>query len=211
MAQGKLFVLSGPSGAGKGTICDEIVKREGIGLSVSMTTRAPRGAEKHGESYYFVSDQQFQQTIAEGGFLEYAQIYGHCYGTPKKPVMDHLAAGKDMILEIEMQGAFQVKKVYPEGILIFILPPSLEELRRRLIARGTDSEDAIRIRQQATINEIGLIHDYDYYVVNDDLEKAVDAVRSIVNAEHCKVDAKAELITRMYEEEYSCYIRQSTY
>lgn len=201
MQQGKLFVLSGPSGAGKGTICKEIVRREHIGLSVSMTTRAPRGQEEHGKSYYFVTDEVFQKTIDEGGFLEYASIYGHSYGTPRQPVMEQLAKGKDIILEIEMQGAFQIKNVYPEGILIFILPPSLAELRNRLIARGTEDEEAIRIRQQATLNEIALIHDYDYYVINGDLEEAVDRVRSILIAEHSKVDQHVEKLIRRYEEE----------
>ncbi len=201
MEQGKLFVLSGPSGAGKGTICKEIVRRENIGLSVSMTTRAPRGQEEHGTSYYFVSEEDFQKTIDEGGFLEYAQIYGHSYGTPKRAVLDQLSQGRDIILEIEMQGAFQVKNVYPEGILIFILPPSLAELRKRLIERGTEDEEEIRIRQQATLNEIALIHDYDYFVINGDLEEAVDRVRSIILAEHSKVDPQVDRLIRKYEEE----------
>lgn len=201
MEQGKLFVLSGPSGAGKGTICKEIVRRENIGLSVSMTTRAPRGQEEHGKSYYFVSEEEFQKTIDEGGFLEYAQIYGHSYGTPKRAVLDQLSQGRDIILEIEMQGAFQVKNVYPEGILIFILPPSLAELRKRLIERGTEDEEDIRIRQQATLNEIALIHDYDYFVINGELEEAVDRVRSIILAEHSKVDPQVDRLIRKYEEE----------
>lgn len=201
MEQGKLFVLSGPSGAGKGTICKEIVRRENIGLSVSMTTRAPRGQEEHGTSYYFVSEEDFQKTIDEGGFLEYAQIYGHSYGTPKRAVLEQLSLGRDIILEIEMQGAFQVKNVYPEGILIFILPPSLAELRKRLIERGTEDEEDIRIRQQATLNEIALIHDYDYFVINGDLEEAVDRVRSIILAEHSKVDPHVDRLIRKYEEE----------
>lgn len=201
MERGKLFVLSGPSGAGKGTICKEIVRRENIGLSVSMTTRAPRGEEEHGKSYYFVSEEEFQQTIDENGFLEYAKIYGHSYGTPKKPVLEQLAQGKDIILEIEMQGAFQVRNVYPKGILIFILPPSLAELRKRLIARGTEDEEEILIRQQATLNEIALIHDYDYYVINGDLEDAVNIVRSIIMAEHSKVDQHVDRLIRKYEEE----------
>src|SRR5665647_2184098 len=148
MQQGRLFVLSGPSGAGKGTICKELIKREDLELSISMTTRTPREMEEHGSSYYFVSEEEFQKTIDEGGFLEYAKIYDHCYGTPKKPVLDMLAQGKDIILEIEMQGAFQIKTVYPAGTLIFVLPPSLAELRKRLIARGTEDEEEIRLRQQ---------------------------------------------------------------
>jgi guanylate kinase len=202
MEQGRLFVLSGPSGAGKGTICKELIKKEGIELSVSMTTRAPRTGEEPGQSYYFVSEDEFQRTIEEGGFLEYAKIYDHCYGTPKKHVLDLLARGKDVILEIEMQGAFQVKTVYPAGTLIFILPPSLAELKRRLIERGTEDAEEIRLRQQATLNEIALINDYDYYVINGELQEAVDTVRSIIKAEHCKVTDNVRKLVRKYEEEY---------
>lgn len=201
MEHGRLFVLSGPSGAGKGTICKELIKREGIDLSVSMTTRAPRGGEEHGKSYYFVTDEEFQKTINEHGFLEYAKIYDHCYGTPKKYVMDMLAQGKDVILEIEMQGAFQVKSAYPTGTLIFVLPPSLAELRKRLIERGTEDEEEIRIRQQATLNEIGLIHDYDYYIINDNLEEAVEKVKHIISAEHSKVTEAVRTLVQRYEEE----------
>ncbi len=202
MEQGRLFVLSGPSGAGKGTICKELIKKEDIELSVSMTTRSPRAGEVPGRSYYFVSDEEFQETIAEGGFLEYAKIYDHCYGTPKKHVLDMLAQGKDIILEIEMQGAFQIKTVYPAGTLIFVLPPSLAELRKRLIERGTEDEDEIKTRQQATLNEIALINDYDYYVINGDLQEAVNTVRAIIKAEHSKVTENVRKLVRRYEEEY---------
>ena len=202
MEQGRLFVLSGPSGAGKGTICKELIKKEDIELSVSMTTRSPRAGEVPGRSYYFVSDEEFQKTIAEGGFLEYAKIYDHCYGTPKKHVLDMLAQGKDIILEIEMQGAFQIKTVYPAGTLIFVLPPSLAELRRRLIERGTEDEDEIKTRQQATLNEIALINDYDYYVINGELQEAVNTVRAIIKAEHSKVTENVRKLVRRYEEEY---------
>ena len=201
MHQGKLFVLSGPSGAGKGTICKEIVKSTGVGLSISVTTRSPRGSEVHGKNYLFVSDDEFQTMVDEGAFLEYANIYGHRYGTPKEPVLAQLAAGRDIILEIEMQGAFQVKRICPEGILIFILPPSLAELTKRLIERGTEDPEAIRIRRQATLNEIGLIHDYDYYVINDSLDDAVDRVRSIITAEHNRVDRHVDELVKRYEEE----------
>ncbi|NCB41056.1 MAG: guanylate kinase [Clostridia bacterium] len=201
MEHGRLFVLSGPSGAGKGTICKELIKREGIDLSVSMTTRAPREGEIHGKSYYFVSEEDFQKTIDVHGFLEYAKIYDHCYGTPKKHVMDLLSQGRDVILEIEMQGAFQVKSAYPTGTLIFILPPSLAELRKRLIERGTEDEEEILIRQQATLNEIALIHDYDYFVINDNLDEAVEKVKDIISAEHSKVTEAVRLLVQRYEEE----------
>lgn len=201
MEQGRLFVLSGPSGAGKGSICKKLIRKESVDLSVSMTTRAPREGETHGESYFFVTEEDFRQTIDSHGFLEYAKIYDHYYGTPKKHVMDMLAQGKDVILEIEMQGAFQIKNTYPTGTLIFVLPPSLAELRKRLIERGTEDEEEIRIRQQATLNEIDLIHDYDYYIINDDLDEAVQKVEHIISAEHSKVTEAVRVLVQRYEEE----------
>lgn len=201
MEHGKLFVLSGPSGAGKGSICKKLIKKDCVDLSVSMTTRAPRNAEEEGKSYFFVTEDEFQSTIDVHGFMEYAKIYDHYYGTPKKYVMDKLAQGKDVILEIEMQGAFQIKNAYPNCTLIFILPPSLAELRKRLIERGTEDEEEIRIRQQATLNEIDLIHDYDYYIINDDLEEAVKKVEHIISAEHSKVTEAIRILVQRYEEE----------
>ncbi len=184
MDQGRLFVLSGPSGAGKGTICDRVIADGSAKLSVSMTTRALRGKEIPGVSYYFVSDEEFDRTIEEGGFLEYAGIYGHRYGTPKAPVLEAMSRGEDVILEIEMQGAAQVKSNYEDAVLIFVLPPSLAELRSRLEKRNSDSPEQIIKRTESTLSEIHRIGEYDYYVINGELDEAVETVKNIIRAVH---------------------------
>lgn len=198
---GKLFVLSGPSGAGKGTICNQLLKETEIELSISMTTRNPRPGEADGISYYFVTKEEFLKHIEEDGFLEYAQVYGNYYGTPKEPVLRKLAAGVDVILEIDMQGALKVKENFPEGVFIFILPPSMAELRKRLTGRGTESAEAIELRLGETLKELSYIDKYDYCVVNGKLEEAVARVKSIAVAEHSKVTFTAEELISKYKEE----------
>jgi len=201
MGKGLLYVISGPSGAGKGTICKRILEELDLDLSISMTTRKPREGEVDGVNYYFVTREEFQERIAADGFFEYAQVYENYYGTPKQMVMEQLAKGRDVLLEIDTQGALNVKKAYPEGVAIFLLPPSLEELRKRLTGRGTETQEAIELRLSKTLNEISCMTEYDYCVVNDDLEVAVDQVVSIMKAEHSKVSRGVHDLMKRYEEE----------
>ena len=200
-SKGKLFVISGPSGTGKGTICSAILERHDIDLSVSMTTRAPREGEQHGREYYFTTVEDFRENIDKGNLLEYAVVYENMYGTPKDAVMRKLERGRNVILEIDMQGALNIKRAMPESILIYILPPSLKVLRERLAKRGTDSEEVILKRSEKALSEIRLIGEYDYYVVNDDLETAVREVEAVIIAEGRRVPDKVMPIIRKYEEE----------
>lgn len=202
MTAARLFIISGPSAVGKGTIVKRILKSDGkVHLSVSATTRNPREGEEEGVSYYFMSDEQFVKAVGEGGFLEHASVHGHYYGTPKAPVMSQLKAGRDVILEIDVQGAIQVKESYPDGVFIFILPPSVDALRSRIMHRGTESEEDIQVRLGAAQREMEYLEHYDYYVVNDDLEKAVDSVKKIMAAEHWKVTDAAGILKRIKGEE----------
>lgn len=198
---GKLFIISGPSGTGKGTICKEVAGDTDIVLSVSATTRPPRKGEVDGVNYYFLSEKEFVKCIDEDGFLEHAQVYGNFYGTPKKNVMECLSSGKDVLLEIDMQGAMQVKKNYPCGIFIFILPPSMKELRKRITGRGTESKEAIDLRLSQTLKEIEYIDQYDYCVVNGELGEAVKRVKAIILSEHSRVTKDVDSLIRKYEEE----------
>ncbi|MBR2471249.1 MAG: guanylate kinase [Clostridia bacterium] len=166
-SSGVLIVLSGPAGVGKGTICSNIVEKdENIFLSVSATTRAPRGAERDGIEYFFKSKDEFESMIERDELLEYASFCDNYYGTPKKTVMDRINSGEDVILEIEVQGAFQVKEKFPEAVLVFILPPSFEELKNRLVGRGTETPDVVEKRLTRAEDELKLAADYDYIIVN---------------------------------------------
>ncbi|ASS41759.1 guanylate kinase [Eubacterium minutum ATCC 700079] len=203
---GKLFIVSGPSGAGKGTICKRLIEESDPGrieLSVSMTTRKARVGEEEGRSYYFVSRERFLQEVKNDGFIEYAEVYENYYGTPKEKVLDKLSQGVDIVLEIDIQGAMKVKEAYPEGVFIFILPPSMSILRKRLTGRGTDSLKTIDMRLAHTLDELSYIEEYDYVVVNGELEEAVSRVKAIVVAEHSKVteNIKRILIDSYKEEE----------
>jgi guanylate kinase len=195
MSKGLLIVLSGPSGVGKGTLCKALRNQTtSIQYSVSATTRAPREGEIDGVHYFFKTREQFESMIANNALLEWAEYVGNYYGTPAQYVRDNLENGKDVILEIEVQGAQKVRELFPEGIFIFLLPPSLEELRSRIVGRGTESEETINQRMQAASDELALLSNYDYAVVNDDLESARAKVEAILSAEHCRRDRMQELV-----------------
>ena len=200
--KGLLLVVSGPSGAGKGTICKALLnKNDQIKLSVSATTRKPRNGEVHGVNYFFIEKEEFAKMIENGEFLEYAQIYDNFYGTPKAAIIECLEKGQDVILEIEMQGARQIKEVYPEGVFIFVLPPSLEELKSRIVGRGTETQEEIEKRFSCAFEEINQIVNYDYFIVNEDIEKSVSDVEAIICAEKNKVTRYKNNIIDKFKDE----------
>ena len=180
-SKGRLFVVSAPSGCGKGTVLGEVFKNRDVFYSVSCTTRKPRAGEENGVAYYFLSDEEFEKKVSENKFLEHAGFVGHYYGTPREPVEKALESGMDAVLEIETQGAFQVKKAMPEAVLLFILPPSVKELENRLKKRGTETEEVISKRVSEASGEISKAYDYDYVIMNDNLEQAVNDFNSVMN------------------------------
>ncbi len=183
MGKGLLIVISGPSGAGKGTVVGKLISGGDYALSISATTRSPREGEKEGINYFFKTRDEFEEMINKGDFLEYAQFCGNYYGTPLPYVKQMLDEGKNVILEIEVKGAFQVKEKCPEAVLIFLAPPSMKELEDRLIGRGTETPEVVAERLARAMDELDLVDDYDYVVVNDDVDEAVNDIRSIVKAE----------------------------
>lgn len=187
--RGLLIVLSGPSGVGKGTVRKAIFEEEGIDFqySISATTRQPRVGEVDGEDYFFVSREGFEQKIVNGDMLEYAQYVNNYYGTPKSFIDEALASGRDVFLEIDVQGALQVKSKMPEGIYIFLTPPDLTNLRERLVGRGTDSQEVIEKRVAAARDELKQMINYDYAVENDQVIHAVDRIKAIITAERLRV------------------------
>ena len=187
---GNLIVISGPSGAGKDTVVKKLLEtNSNIELSVSMTTREPRKGEKEGVDYYYVSNEEFQKQIDNGNLLEYANVFGsNYYGTPKDKVLNNIKKGKDVILVIDIQGAIQVKEAMPESIFIFIMPPSMKELKKRLIERDTESSEKILERFKTAYKEINEATKYNYVVINDQVEKAAKKIECILEAEKCRVD-----------------------
>ena len=189
MKKGLLIVISGASGTGKGTVCKELLAREsGIAYSVSATSRAPRAGEEEGREYYFRTREEFEQMIADGAFLEYADVYGNYYGTLLAPIEKRRAAGEDILLEIDTQGALNVMERCPDGTFIFLLPPSLEELHRRIMGRGTESEESLARRLAAARDEILLGKRYRYAVLNDAVEAATERIQTILAAERMRAD-----------------------
>jgi guanylate kinase len=199
--KGILIVLSGPSGVGKGTVRQAVFSRPDARFeySISATTRKPRKGEVNGIDYFFKSKEEFEQLIAEDKLLEYAHYVGNYYGTPIDYVNETLNAGKDVFLEIEVQGAKQVREKIPEGIFIFLMPPSLDELESRIVGRGTESIELIHNRMEAARREIELMSLYDYIVVNDNVERAVDRINAIVESEHCRSERVASNYIKMLE------------
>lgn len=199
--QGILAVVSGFSGAGKGTLMKELLRRyDNYALSISATTRSPREGEVDGREYFFVSKERFQQMIEEGSLVEYAQYVNHYYGTPKEYVMRQMAQGKDVILEIEIQGALKVKKRFPEALLLFVTPPSAEELCRRLVGRGTETIEVINARLRRAAEEASGMEAYDYLLINDDIDRCVDEMHSLIQLQHRRTVYHLEFLNRMREE-----------
>lgn len=202
MKRGVLIVLSGPSGVGKGTVRKALFEEADIDFqySISMTTRQPREGEVDGEDYFFVTREEFEARIEQGEMLEYAEYVGNYYGTPKSYIDATLAAGKDVLLEIEVQGAVQVKEKMPEGAYIFLTPPDLKALKDRLIGRGTESMEVINNRVNAAKAEIGMMQRYDYAVVNDEVPAAVQRIKDIIKVERLRVERVVPEYIAMIEE-----------
>lgn len=185
--QGILIVVSGFSGAGKGTIMNRLIKKyDNYALSISATTRQPREGEADGKEYFFKTREEFEKMIAKDELIEYAKYVNNYYGTPKAYVQEQLSAGKDVILEIEIQGALKVKEKYPDTLLLFVTPPTAEELKHRLIGRGTETMDVIEARMARAVQEAEGMEKYDYFVVNDELDQCVDQVHQIIQSEHTR-------------------------
>lgn len=201
MSKGVLVVVSGFSGSGKGTIMKRLLEKyDNYGLSISATTRQPREGETNGKEYFFLTTEAFEEMIRQGQLIEYAQYVGNYYGTPKSYVEQQRNLGKDVILEIEIQGAMKIKEQYPDTVLLFVTPPSAEELKRRLVGRGTETEEVIESRLVRAVQESEGMELYDYLVINDDLETCVDEVHAIIQSEHDKASRNGAFIGKIKEE-----------
>lgn len=199
MNKGLLIVVSAPSGCGKGTILAEVLKNEEYYYSVSATTRAPRPGEIDGVNYHFLSREKFEELIHNDGMLEYAEYCGNYYGTPKEKVFEKIDEGKNVILEIEVQGAMQIKKKCPQAVFVFIAPPSVGELRRRLKKRGTETDEVIEKRVSEAAHEISFASEYDYIVVNGELDDAIRDFETVIRAHKLKSENQKKLIDEVLE------------
>ena len=200
MAKGRLIVISGFSGAGKGTVVKKLIEKYNYSLSISATTRAPREGEEDGREYYFKTVDEFKSLIDYNGLIEWAQYVDNYYGTPRKFVEEEIAAGKNVILEIEVQGAMNIKSQYPNAILIFITTKDIETLHNRLSSRGTETDDVIAKRIARAAEEAESMESYEYIVVNDDLDTCVDAVHSIVVTETCRKENNTQFLIDIKKE-----------
>ncbi len=200
MSKGKLVVISGFSGAGKGTIVKQLIERYGYSLSVSATTRAPREGEVDGKDYYFKTTDEFLSLVDYNGLIEWTKYVDNYYGTPRKFVEDELAAGKTVILEIEVKGAANIKAQYPDAVLLFLTTKDVDTLRGRLRKRGTETDEVIEKRIKRAAEESELMDNYDYIVVNDDLEECIDTVHSIIISDYYKTENMAEFIKTIRED-----------
>lgn len=198
--KGSLIVISGFSGVGKGTVVKRLVSDYGYDLSISATTRAPRDGEEHGREYFFMDRGEFENLIDYGGFIEWTQYVENYYGTPKKYVENSLAQGRNIILEIEVMGAMNIKRQYPDALLIFIAAPSIESLKERLAGRGTESDATIKKRLKKATEEAADMDHYDYIVVNDDLEECISTVNAIISGYACRKDNNLDFIQSIKDE-----------
>lgn len=199
-SQGILFVVSSPSGGGKGTLIQRVLKGVPyLSYSVSYTTRDPRTGEVDGREYFFVTPEKFESMIAEGAFLEWAHVHGKLYGTSRQQVLREVQAGRDIVLEVDVQGAESVHELIADSVSIFILPPSLETLRQRLIARGTDSPEELKLRLRNAPEELNHYKDFDYVIINDEVERAAEQLASIINAERAQRRRQEAKVKRIVE------------
>lgn len=200
--KGLLVVISGFSGSGKGTLMKELLKRydDTYALSISATTRSPREGELHGREYFFVTKAEFEKMIENEELIEYAGYVGNYYGTPKPYVLSKLLEGKDVILEIEVQGAIDLKKRYPEAVMIFITPPDKKTLEKRLVGRGTESKAQIENRLERAAKEADSMENYDYLIINDEIEKTVEKIHNLIQVQHCLIKYNKEVIEKIKED-----------
>ena len=199
--QGILAVVSGFSGAGKGTVMKELLRRyDNYALSISATTRQPRAGEADGREYFFVSEEEFRQMIEEDRLVEYAQYVNHYYGTPRDYVVQQMARGKDVILEIEIQGALKVKKRFPDALLLFVTPPSAQELLRRLVGRGTETIEVINARLKRAAEEASGMEAYDYLLINDQIDRCVEEMHRLIQLQHRRTAYHLDFLNQMREE-----------